>query len=158
MQLIYDDVLKKSSDLKMFLRIVDVAKGYCSGKDGIVMNEFVLQTKASFLVDKSQQTTRWVRSLLRVIEAFLRNLPTISNFIGSLIENARTNEDITEQKSLQNSLDYISNPYYIAYGIGLAQTLSFYSETSLQGQKLWSFPGTVFFLSVEKLKKQVRKL
>ena len=95
-----------------------------------------------------------MRSLLRVIEAFHRNLPTVSNFIGSLIENARTKEDITEQKSLQNSLDYISNPYYIAYGIGLAQT--FYSETSLQGQKLWLFPGTVI-LSVEKLKQQVRK-
>ena len=99
LQLVYDDVLKKSSDSKMFLRIVDVAKGYCTGKDGLLMHEFVLETKASFLEDKSEQTTRWVRSILRVIEAFYRNLSTVCQMIGRMIENARQEEDLTEQKA-----------------------------------------------------------
>ena len=109
---------------------------YCQGKDGLALQELALELKASFLVDKSDQTTRWVRSLLRLIETFLRNLPTISKFIGRLVKGAQETGDITEQKSLQQALDFISNPFYVAFGIGLCQTLDTFAESSLVSQKL----------------------
>ena len=82
LQLVFSDVLKKNKELKKFLRIVESSKAYCHGKDGLLLHELAFELRASFLHDKSEQTTRWVRSLLRLLEAFYRNLPTICKLIG----------------------------------------------------------------------------
>ena len=71
LQLVYADVHKVNPALAKFLKVVDMAKSYCQGKDGLVFQELAYERKASYLSDKSEQTTRWVRSLLRMIEAQL---------------------------------------------------------------------------------------
>ena len=154
LQLVYGDVLKASPELKKFLKIVDTARGYCQGKDGLALQELSVKLKASFLTEKSDQVTRWVRSLLRLIETYFRNLPIIAKFIGQLIENARKDDDITEQKSLQNALDTITDPFFLAFGIGLVQILDSYAKASLDSQKLWNFPGTIA-LSINNLSNQL---
>ena len=58
--------------------------------------------------------------------------------------------DLTEQKILQNSLDSLSEPFYIAFGIGLCQILDSFVECSLNAQRLWNFPGSLA-LSIENL-------
>ena len=150
LQLVYGDVFKENPELKRFLKIVDQAKSYCQGKDGLVFQELAYKLKASYLTDKSEQTRRWVRSLLRLIEAYFRNLPTIYKMLGKLIEAARAG-DLTEQKTLQQVIDSICDPYYICFGIGVAQILDDYAKVSLDAQKLWNFPGNLV-LSLEKLK------
>ena len=154
LQLVYGDVLKASPELKKFLKIVDTARGYCQGKDGLALQELAVKLKASFLTEKSDQTTRWVRSLLRLIETYFRNLPAIAKFIGQLIENAMKDNDITEQKSLQHALDTITDPFFLAFGIGLVQILDSYAKASLDSQKLWNFPGTIA-LSINDLSKKL---
>ena len=157
LQLVYADVLKVNPALAKFLKVVDMAKSYCQGKDGLVFQELAYELKASYLTDKSEQTTRWVRSLLRMIEAYLRNLPTIYKMLGKLVEAARATGDLTEQKTLQQILDSIGDSYYICFGIGVAQMLDEYAKVSLDGQRLWNFPGSLV-LSLEKLKDNLGKL
>ena len=94
LQLVYADILKKSPDLSKFLKIVNTATSYCQGKDGLLLHELAMEMKVSMLADKSEQTTRWVRSLLRLVEAFYRNIQTICKFLGRLIEKARVEGDI----------------------------------------------------------------
>ena len=136
--------------------MIDTARSYCHGKDGILLQEMAYEIKASFLSHKSEQTTRWVRSLLSMIEAFYRNLPTICKMIGSLISAALKEGDLTEQKCLQQTLDFISNPFYLAFGIGVAQILDSFSKMSLNAQKLWNFPGTVV-KCLEELKQKLHQ-
>ena len=63
--------------------------------------------------------------------------------IGNSILAAQKEGDLSEQKSLQQTHDFITNPFYLAFGIGLAQILDSYSKMYLNAQKLWNFPGTL---------------
>ena len=156
LQLVYGDVLKNDKYLKKFLKIVDTVREYCLGKDGLVFQELALELKASYLTNKSEQTTRWVRSLLRLVEAYFRNLPIVYKLVGRLVEGARFQGDLTEQKQLQTVLDTISDPFYIAFGIGLTQILDDFAKVSLNAQKLWNFPSSLV-LSLECTKENLVK-
>ena len=68
-----------------------------------------------------------------------------------MIESAREEEDLTEQKYLTETLKEISNPYFLCFGIGICQVLDTFTDLSLGAQRLWQFPGTLA-LSIEKLK------
>ena len=150
LELVYKDALNKCPELKKFLKIVEKARGYCYGKDGLILQQLAFELKTSFLSEKSDQKTRWVRSLLRMIDTYFRNLQTIYKLIGNLIESAREEEDITEQKYLTETLQELSNPFYLCFGIGICQVLDNFTELSLGAQKLWQFPGTLV-LSIQDL-------
>ena len=79
--------------------------------------------KVLVLSDKSEQTTRWVRSLLRLVKPFYRNIPTISIFLGSHIKLAAESGNITEQTSLQTIHYSLIEPYMLCFGVGVAQLL-----------------------------------
>ena len=70
LELVYKDALNKCPELKKFIRIVEKARGYCQGKDGLILQQLSFDIKSSFLYEKSDQKTRWVRSLLRMIDTF----------------------------------------------------------------------------------------
>ena len=57
------------------------------------------------LTNKTYQTTRFVRSLLRGITAGLRNLPTLIAIIGEDYNEAILSSNNTEAKNLKNTLD-----------------------------------------------------
>ena len=63
--------------------------------------------------------------------------------LGELILAARDEGDITEQKSLQQTYDFIADPFYLLFGIGLSQLLDSFSQASVNSQKLWNFPGSI---------------
>ena len=56
------------------------------------------------LTNKTYQTTRFVRSLLRGITAGLRNLPTLVAIIGEDYNEAILSSNNTEAKNLKNTL------------------------------------------------------
>ena len=115
----------------------------CQGKEGLSFQEVASDLRATALTDKSEQTTRWVRSLLRLILAYFRNIPVCARILSEKIDSARQSFNITEQRQLQKKLDSFADPSHLAFGIGLAQILDGYARVSMNAQKLWNFPGTV---------------
>ena len=71
--------------------------------------------------------------------------------MANLILAAQKEGDSSEQKSLQQTHDFITNPFYFTFEIGMAKILDRYSKMSLNAQKLWNFPGT-FVNCLEQLK------
>ena len=45
--------------------------------------------------------------------------------------------------SLQSTYNFISDPYYLSFGIELSQILDSFAKVSLESQRLWNFPGTI---------------
>ena len=76
--------------------------------------------------------------------------------IGNFIKSIREEEDITEQKYLTETLQELSNPFYLCFGIGICQVLDNFTELSLGAQKLWQFPGTLV-LSIQELKSNLEE-
>ena len=146
LQLVFADALKSNKPVKQFLGITDNLALLCQGKDGLTFTQVASEMKSAFLTDKSEQTTRWVRSLLRLLLAFYRNMPTVQRILSQEVEEARVSGDITEQKTIQKRLDLVTDSSQLAFGVGLAQILDMYAEVSLNAQRLWSFPGNTFIL------------
>ena len=113
--------------------------------------------KAAVLLDKSEQTTRWVKSVLRLILAYFRNLPVCAQILGQEIDSERKAGNITEQKLLQSKLDSFTDASHLAFGIGLAQILDEYAKVSLNAQRLWNFPGTLC-IEIENLERVLDNL
>jgi hypothetical protein len=146
LQLVYGTALKKNKEVSSFLSTMEKIMQMCQGKEGLLFHQVASELKAAVLTDKSEQTTRWVRSLLRLILAYYRNMPVLHAILSKAIDEARTAGDLTEQKTLQKKLDSFCNPRHVGFGIGLAQILDSYAQVSMNAQQLWNFPGTLCIL------------
>ena len=143
LQLVYESTLKKNKHVSSFNTTMEKMMQKCQGKDGLLFQKVAVELGAAILTDKSEQTTRWVRSLLRIILAYFRNLPVMHAMLLREIEKARLSGNLTEQKKKQKQLDTFCNAIHIAFGIGLAQILDSYAQVSLNAQLLWNFPGSL---------------
>ena len=143
LQLVYGSALKKNQEVSAFLNVMEKVMQMCQGKDGLLFLQVAVELKAAILTDKSEQTTRWVRSLLRLILAYFRNMPVLQRIICKNIDDARQEGDLSEQKKQQKLLDSFCNPSHIAFGVGFAQILDSYALVSMNAQQLWNFPGTL---------------
>ena len=96
------------------------------------------------LTNKTYQTTRFVRSLLRGITAGLRNLPTLIAIIGEDYNEAILSSNNTEAKNLKNTLDGLMSAETLFFAFGLSQLLESYSAVSLECQYASHFPIQVW--------------
>ena len=143
LQLVYGSTLKKNKHVSSFNTTMEKVMQKCQGKDGLLFQRVAVELGAATLTDKSEQTTRWVRSLLRLILAYFRNLPVMHTMLLREIEKAQLSENMTEQRKQQKYVNMFSNATHIAFGIGLAQILDEYAQVSLNAQLLWNFPGSL---------------
>ena len=95
------------------------------------------------LTNKSKQDTCWVRAELRSLQAYLRNIPVFYTILGKEILECYESHDTTCQKLAQKRQDEISSTSHLLFAIGLCQILECYAKTSLNAQKMTSFPTTV---------------
>ena len=110
------------------------------GKSATQFFEKAEELNTNVLSNKTLQTTRFVRALLRGITAALRNLPTIIAVIGEDYEQAVLNSDNTKAKELESTLNSLRNAETLFFTIGLAQILEIYSDVSLSVQHASHFP------------------
>ena len=143
LQLVYGTTLKKNKEVGAFITTMEKVMQKCQGKDGLLFQEVAIELRAAFLVDKSEQTTRWVKAMLRIILAYFRNLAVLHAMVCREIEKARLMGNLTEQKKKQKFLDTFCNAEHVAFGIGFAQILDKYAQVSLNAQQLWNYPGTL---------------
>ena len=78
LQLVYGDGFKKNSHVSKFLtKAFKVMSDWKTGKAGVMFRELADDLEHAVLTNKADQKTRWVRSVVRCLQALLRNLPTI---------------------------------------------------------------------------------
>ena len=157
LQLIYGTTLKKNKEVASFMSTMERVMQKCQGKDGLLFKEVAIELRAAILEDKSEQTTRWVKAILRIILAYFRNLAVLHTMISREIEKAQSVGNLTEQKKQQKFLDTFCDAQHIAFGVGFAQILDEYAKVSLNAQQLWNYPGSLC-IAMKKLASELSEL
>ena len=112
----------------------DAMKSMNIGKSSSEFFEKADELGNNVLSNKTLQTTRFVRALLRGITAALRNLPTLIAVISESYNEAALNNENTTAKELKTTLDSLRNAEILYFAIGLCQILEIYSRVSLTVQ------------------------
>ena len=110
------------------------------GKSASYFTEKAEELDNCVLTNKTLQTTRFVRALLRGITAALRNLPTLIAVIGKEYNEATINHENTKAAQLNSILNSLRNAELLFFTIGLGQILEIYSGVSLEVQHASHFP------------------
>ena len=143
--LVWGDVLKK---LPWIMKIINhyfsVMQSMHCGKSATIFKEKAEELGHKVLTNKKYQTTRFVRSLQRVITTALRNLPTIvaviaEEYNGAASKNSPTFNN-TRAVELKPILDSLRNAEILFFTIGMAQILEGYCAASLEAQHSTHFP------------------
>ena len=145
LQLVFSDVLPKdksfSSDEKFMFDLMSEVKKF---KDGMRFEELAEELMHPVLTPQGRrQNTRWVRSMLRCLETFLRDLPTIYALLEKKEQRATAEMRHTDQKVIKNKIKKITDGKFISRVIGYCQILNYYAKASLNSQNVKNFPTTV---------------
>ena len=69
-----------------------------SHQSGLRFKELAEEFNVAYLTNKSFQETRWIRSVLRCLQAFLRNLPTFAIACGLNMVEAANDYEVQYKK------------------------------------------------------------
>jgi hypothetical protein len=109
------------------------------------------------LTNKKKQTTRFVRSLVRGMQAFLRNLPTLIIIMAEKYEAATKEGRNTEAREVLKTLAKLRDSRNLLLVVGLAQLLELYTVASLQSQHSRRFP-TQAWAVISEMRDKVARL
>jgi hypothetical protein len=111
-----------------------------TGQASTVFRERAADLGHLVLNNKKRQTTRFVRSLVRGLQAWFRNLPTLIAIQSSKYEEAATEGRNADAREVLANLSKLRDPRNLLLAIGLAQLLELYTVASLQSQHSYRFP------------------
>ena len=111
------------------------------------------------LTNTKRQTTRFVRSLQRALQAYLMNLPTLIITMARSYEEARISREgkNKEAREVLAKLSKLRDSRQLLLTVGLGQMLELYTTASLQSQHHKRFP-TQAWAVVMKMRQEVRAL
>ena len=137
LQLAIGDAFKDNPDVEEFNRFMyTIMSEHKSHQSGLRFNEIAEELHHACLTNKGLQETRWARSVLRCLQAFLRNTPTFSIITGRTMEEARERGDNTTFKEQDKIFKSLSNGSIVCLAVGLCQILEIYSQASLSFQDI----------------------
>jgi hypothetical protein len=126
MQLAYGDLIK-ATDKPYFKNLIkdlfDIMSDFNSGKASLLFQECAEKLHYSTLTNKKNQTTRFVRALLRGNQAFLRNIPCLYAMYGRTAQECALLNDNTGAKAALKSQEKLSDGNFIASIVGITQIL-----------------------------------
>ena len=128
-----------------------------SHQSGLRFKELAEEFNVAYLTNKSFQETRWIRSVLRCLQAFLRNLPTFAVACGLNMVEAASDYDNATHKALEVQYKKLTNGHMIAFAVGIAQILEIYSAASLSFQDIHLMACTIPD-TYKKLEEEIQKL
>jgi hypothetical protein len=134
-----------------------VMDDYRTGKAGTIFRARAAELAHLVLTNKKRQTTRFVRSLGRGLQTFLRNLPTLINVFGEAYESAVQAGNHTLAREVLVKLSKMRDPRNLLLAIGLGQVLELYCRASLQSQHSYRFP-TQAWATIVKVKEELDTL
>ena len=109
------------------------------------------------LSNKKRQTTRFVRSLIRGMQAWFRNLPSLVAIHGERYNQAVQEKAHADAKVALKMLSKLRDPRLLLTAIGVAQLLEIYVLCSMMSQHSQQFPTQAWGV-VNEMKKKVEAL
>ena len=145
MQLTWADLIKKHPEIiKTADCFFNVMMENRLGKVGTHFMNRANELGYLVLTNKTHQTTRFVRALMRGLTAALRNLPTLDVVLSEEIramEMAGKNDKVNKMNKTKRKM---KDARHILLVIGLMQILEIYAEVSLSAQHSQYFPTQIW--------------
>lgn len=158
MEIVWAETLKKNDwVLDIFDIYFSTMKNQNIGKASTNFFETAAELKNIVLANKIYQSTRFVRSLLRGLQAALRNLPTLFNVLAKEFNEAALDTDNTTGKILLKIMDKLQNVNNLLFLIGFVQILEIFTEVSIEVQYSNHFP-TQAWSSIDAAKDKLANL
>ena len=158
MQLTWADLIKKHPEIiKTADCFFNVMKENRLGKVGTHFMNRANELGYLVLTNKTHQTTRFVRALMRGLTAALRNLPTLDVVLSEEIramEMAGQNDKVNKMNKTKRKM---KDARHILLVIGLMQILEIYAEVSLSAQHSQYFPTQIWSV-IKSAKAKLRSL
>jgi hypothetical protein len=145
MQIIWHRTLKQRPEILDLIKIYfDAMKEWNLGKSSTIFANRARDLGNLVLTNKTYQTTRFVRSLLRGLRAAMQNLPTIIAILATDYEEATLECRNTDAGTIWKKLEKLRNPVNLVKTLGVLELLEIYAETSLEAQYSKHFPSQVW--------------
>ena len=125
------------------------------GKAGTLFREKAAELGHLILSNKKKQQTRFVRSMMRGVQAYLRNIPTLVAVLAEVYEEAAREGKNTEARAVLGKLSNLRDSRKLLLLVGLAQLLEKYTVASVQSQHSKRFPTQTWSTIVE-MREEVR--
>ena len=150
LQIIWKNTLAQHQTVEEIINLVfQTMDNFRTGKASSVFRERASQLGHLVLSNKKRQTTRFVRSLVRGLQAWFRNLPTlVCLMVEEYNEKAIQNKN-TDAREVLRLLSKMRDPRNLLLAVGLAQLLELYVEASLQAQHSTRFPTQAWSIVIE---------
>ena len=140
-QIYWFEVMSAIAEIMETLKcLFDAMSNFHVGKASSEFAEKATELGYFVLKNKTYQKTRFVRSLVRGIQAALRNLPTICAILGEDLKVALQENNNTEAKNIQKILLPFQDKNKLAFIFGLTQILEIYTRCSMNVQHALWFP------------------
>ena len=140
LQIVWNNALTQHPVVEELITLIfSVMDDYRTGKAGSLFRARAAELGHLVLTNKKRQTTRFVRSLVRGLQAYLRNLPTLIILVSEKYENAAREGRNGDARQVLSTLNKLRDPRNLLLAIGLSQLLEKYTHASLQSQHSCSF-------------------
>ena len=150
LQIIWNNSLKEHNVVQDLITLMFGAMDdYRTGQSCTIFRDKAEVLGNLVLSNKKNQTTRFVRSLQRGLQAYLRNLPTLIHLFAEKYEEAAKENRNTDAKEVLKTLSQLRDSRKLLLAVGLAQLLEIYVEASLQSQHCRCFPTQTWSVILE---------
>ena len=110
----YKQSLAQHPIMVEFIKMLfEVMAEFRLGKSSTLFSKVAKDLGHMVLMNKKDQTTRFVRSAARGIKTFLQNLPTIIMVLNMNFEEVQAENKMTEAKVLKQKVAKLSDPRFI---------------------------------------------
>ena len=145
LQIIWNKALKRNPKiLEAIGTFFDAMSDFSLGKSATIFTERAKDLQCLVKTPKSEQKTRWVRSVLRGVGTGMTNLAAMCEILNERYETAAENFNHTEAKAVKRKIKGLKNPRTLLRVVGLCMLLEIYAGTSLEAQGARRFPSQVW--------------
>ena len=158
LQLIWNKSIKSHPRIENMIKLYFDAMGdFSLGKSSTIFMNRARELGNLVLTPKKQQTTRFVRSLVRGLRSAMQNLPTMIAIFAEEYQEVALEGRNDRAKEYKKKLEDLRSSKNFLYILGLLQLLEVYSEVSLDAQHMKFFPTQVWS-SIKKAQEKVEVL
>ena len=127
LQIVWKNALAMHPVVEDLLKLMfDIMDDYRVGKAGTMFRQRAAELGNLVLSNKKRQTTRFVQSLVRGFQAYLRNLPTLLILMSENYEAAVLKKLKADAELIWNILYRVRDPPNLLLAVGLYQLLEKY--------------------------------
>ena len=150
LQIVWKNGLSEHEAVEELIQLIfNTMDDYRVGQSSTKFRDLAAQLGHLVLSNKKRQTTRFVRSFARGLQAWFRNLPTLIALKAEKYEAAVREGRNTEAREVLATLSKLRDPRNLLLAAGMGQLVEHYVKASVEAQHTYRFPTQAWSVVLE---------